>query len=69
MFFICSGCVSFREAELVGTGVQKSPVRKPEPLKLFWLGGRTHAEFITSHVKYPGLLPNLLSSLYGVLLT
>lgn len=26
-FFICSGCVSFGEAELVGTGVQKSPVR------------------------------------------
>lgn len=53
----------------MGTGLQKSPVRKPEPLKLFWLGGKTHAEFVTSHVNYPILKPDLLASVYGVLLT
>lgn len=28
--------------------------------KLFWLGGGTYAEFITSHIYYPSLLPDLL---------
>lgn len=68
-FFTCSGCVSFGEGGLVGTGIQKNPVRKPEPLKLFWLGGSTCAEFITRHVNYLSLLPDLLAGVYGILLT
>lgn len=56
------------EAVLISTGVQKSPKRKPEPLKLFCLGGQTQAEFVTSHVSYD-LLPELLANACKVLHT